>query len=118
MRGLRKKLSNIKVKVLKYPQTKPENKRNPYAETPRVMICGRNYSSNLCMARAFGKAGYEVEILRIYQKRPRITELLKQIKPDAYSKYVKAFYITVTKKRNKKRRRRVASPSYYIIKLP
>ena len=63
---------------------------------PRIMICGRGYSTNLCMARAFGKAGYDVEILRTFKRKPRKKELLKLLKPDAYSKYVKAFHICVT----------------------
>ena len=94
-------LRSIKARILNYPQIKEENKRNPNAK-PRVMIVGRNYSSNLCMARSFGKAGYEVEILRIFNKKPRFTDVMKQLKPDAYSKYVKAFYVTVTKNKNKK----------------
>ena len=48
------------------------------------------------MARSFGKAGYEVEILRIFQKRPKRTDLMKIMKPDAYSEYLKAYHVCVS----------------------
>ena len=52
--------------LLGLPQTKAENKRNPESEKPRVIVSGRNYCSNLSLARAFGQAGYEVEIVRVF----------------------------------------------------
>ena len=81
------------------PQTKPENDRNPNSEYPRVMVAGRNYCSNLCMARAIGRAGYEVEIFRIFIRKPKADELMKKLIPDAYSKYVKAFHTCISNRK-------------------
>lgn len=57
----------------------------------RVVVVGRNYSSNLCMARSFGKAGYEVEVLRIFQTKPKFHNLMRLMQPDARSSYVKVY---------------------------
>lgn len=95
-------LRAIKPYVLRYPQTMKKNARNPQAELPRVMVAGRNYCSNLCMARSLGEAGYDVEVLRIFQVRPKRTNLMKAMKPDAYSKYVKAYYVCVSRRRNRR----------------
>lgn len=73
-----------------YPQTKPGNAK-VFSNKPRVMVIGRNYSSNLCMARSLGMAGYDVEVMRIMPKKEDRTELTSLI-PEAYSKYVKSFY--------------------------
>ena len=101
-RRLARVLRPLKYRILGYPQMKKENQRNPEAERPRVMVAGRNYCSNLTMAKALGDAGYEVEVLRIFQKRPKRRNLMKILKPDAYSKHVKAFYICVTRRRSKR----------------
>ena len=98
LRRIKRRLRPIKHQLLGYPQTKPENQRDPEAERPRVVVCGRNYCSNLCMARALGKAGYEVEILRIFQRKPRKKNLMKILKPDAYSKYVKAYRVCISRR--------------------
>jgi len=59
---------------------------------PRILIAGRNGSSNLCMARSFGRAGYQVEVLRIYQNKPKFTNLMRFLMPDKYSRYVTAWH--------------------------
>ncbi len=82
--------------IFRYPQTKRENRRNPDSQKPRVLVAGRNYASNLCMARAFGKAGYEIEVVRIVKRMPPIRWGLSVLHPEAYSKYVKAYHICVT----------------------
>lgn len=74
-----------------YPQYKPGNSRKNSAG-PRAMIVGRNYSSNLCMARSLGMAGYDVEIMRVYSRSPAKGDVLAEMMPDAYSRYVKAFH--------------------------
>lgn len=88
-------LRPIRYTLLRYPQQKKANRRNPNAEKPRVVVCGRNYGSNLCIARAIGQAGYEVEIVRVFHRRPKLRQVIKLLKPDAYSKYVKAFYTCI-----------------------
>lgn len=75
-----------------YPQYKPGNARRRSAQ-PRAMVAGRNYSSNLCMARSLGLAGYDVEILRIHTRQPDKKNTLALMIPEAYSRYVKAFYV-------------------------
>ncbi len=95
-------LRNLKHILLGYPQTKKKNKRNPEAEKPRVLVSGRNYCSNLCMARSLGEAGYDVEVLRIFQTRPKRTSLMKIMKPDAYSEYVKAYHVCISRRRSRR----------------
>ena len=84
-----------------YPQIKAENKRKRFNRRPRVMVAGRNYCSNLSIARSLGEAGYEVEILHVYQTLPGKDEPLRGIEVDRLSKYVKAYYIAVTKREDK-----------------
>lgn len=74
---------------------KAENKK------PRVLICGRNGSSNLCMARSFGKEGYPVEVLRIFQKKPKKLNLMQYQKPEAYSKYVQQYHSCICDAQNR-----------------
>ena len=88
--------------AMRYPQTKRKNRRDPESERPRVIVAGRTYSSNLCMARSLGEAGYDVEVLRVFIKRPRRRNRMRAIKPDAYSKYVKAYRICVSGRRRRK----------------
>ena len=95
-------LRPAKYVLLGYPQAKRKNKRNPNSEKPRVLVSGRNYCSNLCMARSLGEAGYEVEVLRIFQTRPKKTNVMKIMKPDAYSQYVKAYHVCVSRRRSKR----------------
>lgn len=114
-------LRRIKHKMLGYPQLKPENQRNPQSELPRVLVSGRNYCSNLTMARSLGEAGYEVEVLRIYQVRPKRRNLMKQMKPDAYSEYIKGYYECVSKRRSKRIVRRLiklADPDRKMLLIP
>ena len=85
-----------------YPQTKRKNRRNPNADKPRVVVAGRSYSSNLCVARALGMAGYEVEVLRVFQAKPRKKSIMKRIRPDAYSQYVKAYHVCITRGKNQR----------------
>lgn len=106
---VRVKGSFVKRILFRYPQTLSENQRDANAEKPRVMVTGRNYSSNLCMARSLGEAGYDVEVLRIFQVRPRRKNLMKKIKPDAYSKYIKAYYSFVSRRSSKRIVKRLIS---------
>lgn len=100
-RTFRQPLRRVKYKLLGYPQSKAENKRcNSVSDKPRVIVAGRNYCSNLCMARSLGEAGYEVEILKIFQTRPHLGRMQRYLKPDAYSKYVKAYHICVTRRKS------------------
>ena len=114
-------LRAVKYAVLGYPQAKKANRRNPFAEKPRVVVAGRNYCSNLCMARSLGKAGYEVEVLRIFQVRPKWYNLMTVLKPDAYSKYVKAYHVCVSQRKAKnivKKLIRIADPYRKMMLIP
>ena len=94
-------MRRMKYFMLRYPQSKKKNARDPMAEKPRVLVAGRNYCSNLCLARAFGQAGFDVEVLRIFQVRPSKKNLLRFLKPDAYSKYVKAYHVCLSRKKSR-----------------
>lgn len=122
---LKRKMAPVprKVKhwVVGYPQSRKKNQRDANAEKPRILVAGRNYCSNLCMARSLGEAGYEVEVLRIFQVRPKRKNVMKAMKPDAYSKYVKAFYICVSRRRSRrivKRLKQIADPDNKMLLIP
>lgn len=120
-RTIRKILRPIKHRLLHYPQLKAENQRDPNSEYPRVLVSGRNYCSNLTMARSLGKAGYEVEILRIYQVKPKRSNLLKKMKPDAYSQYIKGYYECISRRKNKRIVNRLislADPNRKMLLIP
>ena len=101
LRPFVKPMRFIKYTLLGYPQMKKANRRDPFAEKPRVVIAGRNYCSNLCMARSIGMAGYDVEVLRIFQTRPKWFNLMSYMRPDAYSKYIKAYHVLVSRRKSK-----------------
>lgn len=114
-------LRKVKHLVLRYPQIKPSNKRDANSEKPRVIVAGRNYCSNLSMARSLGEAGYEVEVLRIFQRRPKKRNLLKILKPDAYSKYIKAYHVCVSRRRSRRivnRLKKLADPERKMLLIP
>ena len=68
---------------------------------PTVLVCGRNGSSNLCMARSLGQAGYPVEVFRIVQKKPKALNLMRYLKPEAHSKYVRAYHSIICNNKNR-----------------
>ena len=115
-------LRALKAWLLGYPQTKRRNRRDPDSDKPRVMVAGRNYCSNLTMARSLGEAGYEVEILRIFQVRPRRRNPMKRmLKPDAYSKYIKGYYVCVSRRRSRRivnRLKVLADPDHRMLLIP
>lgn len=90
--ALRPILGPVKRVIQHYPQTNPKNRRVPGGK-PRVVIVSRSYIANLGMARALGYAGYETEVVRLYKKQPQLRDKMANLRPDAYSKYVKAYYI-------------------------
>lgn len=115
-------LRELKAHLLGYPQTKHRNRRDPDSDKPRVIVAGRNYCSNLTMARSLGEAGYEVEILRIFQVRPRRRNPMKRmLKPDAYSKYIKGYYVCVSRRRSRRivnRLKALADPDRRMLLIP
>lgn len=61
------------------------------SSTPKVTVVGRNYCNILTMSRAFGEAGYEVEVLHLYKRKPSRIRLFQGMKPEKHSKYVTRF---------------------------
>lgn len=121
LRPVIKFLRKTKYTLLGYPQMKLSNRRNPFAENPRVLIAGRNFSSNLTMARSIGMAGYEVEILRIFQVKPKWHNLAKYMRPDAHSKYVKAYHVCVSHRKARnivKKLIQIADPYRKMLLIP
>ena len=108
--GKGKKIRRYKRKVIEkiihwvrnYPQIKKENMRNSASDTQRIIVVGRNYCSNLTMARALGDAGYEVEVLRVFQYKPRVMSLAKYIRVDAYSRHIKAYHTCIARGKSKR----------------
>lgn len=62
----------------------------------RVIIISRNYSSILTMVRSLAGLGYEIEVLRTFEKTPKFTELFTRMNPEGYSKYVSKYSVLVT----------------------
>lgn len=122
LRVLKPYLRSLKAWLLGYPQMKRKNRRDPDSDKPRVIVAGRNYCSNLTMARSLGEAGYEVEILRIFQIRPRRRNVMRRMmKPDAYSKYIKAYYVCVSRRRSRRivnRLKALADPNRRMLLIP
>lgn len=83
------RLSMVKQRVKKQ-MTKAAKEKQVDAQ-PQVLVVGRNYGNILSMTRAFGKAGYDVGVLKVFKKKPNRLNLLNGLKPDAYSKYVKDY---------------------------
>lgn len=83
------RLSAVKHKM----KNRKRNSKIKYKENEklRVVVAGRNYCNILTMTRALGEAGYQVDVLRIYKTKPRRINLLANMEPDAYSKYVNQF---------------------------
>ena len=116
-----KPLRKVKHFLLGYPQSRLSNRRNPFAEKPRVVVAGRNYCSNLCMARSLGKAGYEVEVLRIFQVRPKRLNLMAYLRPDAYSRYIKGYHVCISNRKAKnivKKLISIADPYRKMLLIP
>lgn len=114
-------LRKIKHVLAGYPQAFKKNARDPESKDPRILVSGRNYSTNLTIAKSLGEAGYEVEVLRIFQVRPKKKNIMKRLKPDAYSKYIKAYYVCVSKRRTRrivKRLIRLADPDRKMLLIP
>lgn len=118
---IKNKILWMKAKLLRYPQLKKKNKRLKFNDRPRVLVAGRNYSTNLSIARSVGEAGYSVEIMRVYQTMPGKREWLRRMKPDRYSKYVKAYYVAVTGRKDlnlKNELIRVADKKHKMLVIP
>ena len=56
-----------------------------------VLVTGRNYGNILTMTRDLGQAGYDVDILRVFTKKPGMASILSSMKPEACSRYVRNF---------------------------
>lgn len=118
-RRVKRTISNIAgdagLVVRGYPQGRKKNRRDPNSPTPRVLIAGRNWCSNLCMARSISEGGYEAEVLRIVQKKPGDSNLLKWLKPEKYSNNVKAFYFLNSRRSSRRivnRLKSIADPDW------
>ena len=121
LRPVIKLLRNAKHTLMGLPQMTESNRRNPFAQNPRVVVAGRNFCSNLTMARSLGLAGYEVEILRIFQVRPKWSNLARYLRPDAYSKYIKAYHVCISRRKAKqivKKLIQIADPYRKMLLIP
>lgn len=119
--SIKNKILLAKAKLLRYPQLKKKNRRSKFNNRPRVLVAGRNYSTNISIARSVGEAGYSVEVMRVYQTMPGKREWLRRMKPDRYSKYVKAYYVAVTDRSDLNLKRefiRVADKKHKMLIIP
>lgn len=86
---------------LRYPQRKNKNDLVNQADIQRVLVFGRNYCTNLCMAKSFGRAGYAVDVLRVFQTKASIVSKLLFTVPETRSKYIQRFDICVSYRKEK-----------------
>lgn len=86
------RLSALKQKT-KQNINKLKSKRvsSPEIRNAEIVVTGRNYCNILTMTRGLGKAGYQVDVLRVFKTKPKKVNLMAQMKPDACSKYVNRF---------------------------
>lgn len=61
-------------------------------EKLQIIVIGRNYCNILAMTKAFGLLGYKVDIIRVFKVKPNPFNVLRKMKPEAYSKYVKRYH--------------------------
>ena len=104
-----------------YPQGLRKNRRDPNSEYPRVLVAGRNWGSNLCMAKSVGEAGYEVEVLHVFPRKPGKRNIQRWLRPEKYSKFVKAYYALNAKRNDKrivKRLLKIADPDRKMLIIP
>ena len=87
-RAVRVPVHRLEPLVLGYPQMKRSRRRNAASSRPRALVIGRNYASNLSLVRSLGEAGYDVEVVRLFQRRLSYRNPLRGIRPEVYSKYV------------------------------
>lgn len=87
------RLSSMKHKVYGLLRAKkPDKPNSKNVNTHKVVVTGRNYCNILTMVRALGEAGYDVDVLRVYKKKPAMANILGKMEPEASSKYVDGFY--------------------------
>ena len=60
-----------------------------------TVVMGRNYCNILTMARELSKAGYEVDVLRLFDTRPRWRNITKKMRPEAYSDHISRYHSIV-----------------------
>ncbi len=86
------RLSYLKNRLMNLLHKKPaETTSKSHGQTADVLVTGRNYCNIITMARALGRAGYSVEVVRVFKTRPNRLNLLRMMKPEAYSKYVSKY---------------------------
>ena len=89
--------------------------------TTRIMVAGRNWCSNLCMAKSLAAAGYEVEILHVWQKKPGKLNLQRYVKPEKHSDMIKAYYLCNSQRNSVRignRLRELANPGHKMLLIP
>jgi len=91
------RLSALKNRIKGSAKKSSYNTLNNKTSKTDIVVAGRNYGNILTMVRAFGKAGYESDVLRIYKKRPARANLLAQMTPDEHSKYIGNFEKCIVK---------------------
>lgn len=61
----------------------------------QVTIVGRNYGNLLVMARDVSRAGYDVNVLHAFKKKPRMVNVFGRMTPEKYSSCVRNFQTVV-----------------------
>ena len=119
--AIRPYLGDFARAVQGYPQGRRKNRFDPENETPRVMVAGRNWCSNLCMAKSLAAAGYEVEVLHVWQKKPGKLNLQRYVKPEKYSDMIKAYYLCNSMRNSVRiveRLKSLARPGHKMLLVP
>ena len=73
------------------------------------------------MAKSVGEAGYEVEVLHVFPRKPGKRNIQRWLRPEKYSKFVKAYYALNAKRNDKrivKRLINIADPDRKMLIIP
>lgn len=119
--SIRPYLGDFARAVQGYPQGRRKNRFDPESEIPRVMVAGRNWCSNLCMAKSLAAAGYEVEVLHVWQKKPGKRNLQRYVKPEKYSDMINAYYLCNSMRNSVRiveRLKSLARPDHKMLLVP
>lgn len=70
--------------------------KNEATAKPRVLIISRNYSNLLCMARSLAGGNYDIEMVRLSQKKSKLVKIISRWNPESTCKYISKYHVCMT----------------------
>lgn len=59
----------------------------------RVLVISRNYSNLLCMARSLAGGNYDIEMVRLVQKKSKLIKVISRWNPESSCRYISQYHI-------------------------